>query len=151
MAFRPFQDTQLSLGALQDEMSRLIERVWHAGVSTGPFDGQQWAPVVDMFEYADHYTVLVEVPGVDADAVDVAFVGNALTIRGNKSKPDEDAKAARTIRAERRFGTFSRVIELPGDIEADLMSAKCHAGVLEITVPKPESAKPKSVKIKSED
>ena len=151
MAFRPFQDTQLSLGALQDEMSRLVERVWHAGVSTGPFDGQQWAPVVDMFEHADHYSVFVEVPGVDADAVDVAFIGNALTVRGEKKKPDEDEEAARAIRAERRFGTFSRSIELPGDIEADRMSAKCHAGVLEITVPKSESAKPKSVKIKSED
>ena len=151
MAFRPFQESQLSLGALQDEMSRLIERVWHAGVSTGPFDGQQWAPVVDMFEHPDHYSVFVELPGVDATAVDVTFLGNAVTVRGDKGKPADVAQGGRTIRSERRFGTFSRSIELPGDIDADRMSAKCNAGVLAITVPKSESSKPKPVKITAED
>ena len=55
MAFRPFEDTQFSLGNLQDEMNKLFERLWHAGVAAGPFDGQKWAPFLDLHEYADRY------------------------------------------------------------------------------------------------
>jgi len=50
MNFRPFPDTPLSISGLQDEFNRLLERVWHAGVSTGPLDGQDWAPVLARLE-----------------------------------------------------------------------------------------------------
>ena len=150
MSFRPLQDMQFSFSNLQDEMNRLMERLWHAGISTKPFDGQQWAPVIDLYEHADHYTLFAEVPGVDADQIEVTHVGAALTIRGEKSTPVETGKENRPLRSERRFGTFSRTVELPADIDVERLSAKCLAGVLRITIPKSEASLAKSVKIEVE-
>ena len=147
MAFRPLQDTQLSLGNLQEEINRLFERIWHSGVSAGPFDGQRWAPLIDLYERPDRYTLYAEVPGVDGNAVDVSYLGHTLTIRGEKTRPAGLADEDRPISNERRFGTFCRTVELPGDIEGDKLSAKCQAGVLEITIPKSEASKPHTVKI----
>ena len=147
MTFRPLQETQLSLSSLQDEINRLFGRIWHAGLSTGPFDGQKWAPLVDLYEYDDRYTLYAEVPGVEGNEVDLSYVAHRLTIRGEKTHPaglDEDK---RPIHGERRFGAFSRTIDLPADVDADRMSARCHAGVLEITIPKSEASRPKTIKI----
>lgn len=151
MAFRPLQDTQLSLSSLQDEANRLFERFWHAGVSTGPFDGQKWAPVVDLYECAEHYTLYVEIPGVDGDAVELSYLDHELTIRGEKPKPAGADEARSPLRQERRFGTFCRAVELPRGIDADKMSAACRAGVLEITIPKSASSRPKAIKIDASD
>ena len=82
MAFRPFQDPQQIFGTLQDEMNRVFERVWHGGISTRPFDGQPWAPAIDLYEHDDRYVLYVEVPGVEGSTVDVSCVGNTLTLRG---------------------------------------------------------------------
>ena len=151
MAFGRMEDMQFSLGSLQDEMNHLLERIWHAGVSTGPFDGQQWAPVIDLYEHGDFYTLYAEVPGVDPGSVDVSYVGRALTIRGEKAKPAGAGAGGSSLRRERRFGTFCRTVELPADIEADKLSARCQGGVLEITIPKSEASRPKSVKIQVEE
>lgn len=147
MPFRPIHETQQALGTLQDEMNRMFERVWHAGVSTPPFDGQQWAPNIDIYEYDDRYMMYVEVPGVDASEVDVSHIGNSLTIRGEKTRPAGVEESTPSIQAERRFGTFCRTVELPSGINVDKMTAKCHNGVLEITVPKSEVNRPKSIKV----
>lgn len=151
MAFRSIPDFQVSLGNLQDEMNRLFSRVWHGGVSTGPFDGQEWGPAIDLYEHDDRYTLFVEVPGIDGKSIDVSYVGTALTVRGEKVKPAGIAEDNRAIHRERRFGTFCRTIELPGDIVPEQLSAKCQAGVLEVTIPKSEASKPKAVKIEVED
>jgi HSP20 family protein len=141
----------MSLSGLQDEMSRLIERIWHAGVSTGPLDGQQWAPVLDLHEFDDHYTLCVEVPGLDGASVELSYLGGELTLRGEKPKPKTAAGARRTLLGERRYGTFCRTIELPDNINADKLSAQCRLGVLEVTIPKSEAGKVKSVKIDVEE
>ncbi|MFQ5494800.1 MAG: Hsp20/alpha crystallin family protein, partial [Phycisphaerae bacterium] len=147
MAFRPWQDKDFSLGNLQEEMNRMFDRVWHSGVRAGPFDGQQWAPPVDLYEHDDRYVLYIEIPGVDGNEVEVTHVGSALTIKGEKVRPDGAGEGDRPLRGERCFGTFCRTIELPGDIQVDKLSAKCHGGVLEITVPKSEASRPKAVKI----
>jgi HSP20 family protein len=147
MAFRPFQDTEFSLGNLQEELNRLVERIWHSGVSTGPFDGQEWAPVVDLVEFADHYLLYAEIPGVDGSTVELSYIGHELTIRGEKTKPACADEADRSLRRERRFGNFCRTVTLPAGIDADKLSASCRAGVLDITIPKSESSRPKAIKI----
>jgi HSP20 family protein len=72
-------------------------------------------------------------------------------MRGEKAKPAILAESDRAIHRERRYGAFCRTIDLPDDINPDKLKAKCHAGVLEITIPKTEANKPKSVKIQVED
>lgn len=151
MAFRPFQDAPVSLGNLQEEMNRLFERFWHAGVSAGPFDGQKWAPFIDLYDHPDHYVLFVEIPGVDASGVEVTQLSGTLTIRGEKTKPPAAGGEGRELRGERRFGTFCRSVELPGDIDADKLSARCNNGVLEITIPKSASSRPKTVKVQVDE
>ncbi len=148
--FRPFQDPQLSLGALQDEMNRMFDRVWHGGVSTRPFDGQPWAPAVDLYEYEDRYTVYAELPGVCVESVEVSYLANSLTIRGEKSRPEKVAEATPSLRSERRFGAFCRTVELPGGIDPDRASAKCASGVLEITIPKSATSRSKTIRVEAE-
>jgi HSP20 family protein len=144
--FRPFQDPQLSLGALQDEMNRLFERVWHGGVSTRPFDGQPWAPAIDLFEFDDRYVVFAEVPGISPESVEVSCLNNTLTLRGEKRRAAEIKDETSRLH-ERRFGTFCRCVDLPGEVDADRASAKFQHGVLEVTVPKSSSARAKNIRV----
>lgn len=151
MAFWNLQDPQFSVRNLQDDVNRLMQRVWHAGVSMGPFDGQEWAPHVDLYEHENNYTLHVEIPGVDPNTVDVSYSGSTLTLRGNKQAPVGDDEHTRQLRRERQFGAFCRTIELPSDIEADRLTAKCRSGVLEITIPRSASNRPRPIKIEVED
>lgn len=147
MPIPSLQNMDLSLGNLQDEMNRLFQRAWHAGLSTGPLDGQQWAPLIDLFEHDNHYTLFAELAGVDAGAIEVTHVGHTLSIRGEKTKPSGACEPEKAIRKERGFGSFCRAVELPDDCDVEQLSAKSHNGVLVITIPKSESSKPKAVKI----
>ena len=148
MPFKPFgKDLHVSLTNLQDEMNHLFERMWHSGVSAGPFDGQEWAPALDVAELPRSYVVTVEVPGVDAAAIDVSFLGQTMTIRGSKPAPNNDESDQRAIHRERRFGTFMRTIDLPTEVQEAHVSAKCKGGVLEVTVPKAEGSMPKAIRV----
>ncbi|MBU0718542.1 MAG: Hsp20/alpha crystallin family protein [Planctomycetes bacterium] len=151
MPFRPFQNSPISLGNLQDEMTRLVERIWHAGLSTGPLDGQQWAPTIDLCEHQDHYVAFVDVPGVDPAKIEVTHCESTLTVRGERCGCECEEGKGQCLQRERRVGTFCRKLELPGDIDAARLSAKCQHGVLEITIPKSAASMPKSVKIEVAD
>jgi HSP20 family protein len=144
-------DPQSLFNRLQDEMRDVVERVWHTGVSTRPFDGQSWGPQVDLYEHNDRYTVFLEVPGVKPNEIDVSYVGNSVTVRGRKEAPLETSEQVRLARGERRYGAFCRSIELPGDVDVGRTSAKFHAGVLELTIPKSELSRPRSVKIQVDE
>jgi len=151
MAFKPIQDTQQALGSIQDEMNRLLERVWHNGFSTPPLDGQSWGPPIDLYEYQDRYVAYVEVPGVDGSTIELTQADGVLHIRGEKIKPAETETACDTLKRERRFGNFCRGLDLPAGADAENVSAKCHAGVLEIAIRKTESARPKPIPIDVQD
>lgn len=147
MMFRAMQDPQQVFGTLQDEMNRMFDRVWHGGISTPPLDGQQWAPAIDVYEYPDRFVVDVEVAGVDGNSVDVSCVGSTLTIRGEKRRPPEVTSDTPSLYRERRYGCFCRSVELSGKILVDQVAARYHNGVLEVTVPKSESERPRCVRV----
>ena len=148
MAFLPSpRDIPVSLTNIQEDMNRLMERVWHAGLSTGPLDGQEWAPAMDMYEDPEGYRLYFEMPGVNPQSVDVSYVGQTLTVRGTKPAPTEEGEHCRSMRTERRYGSFCRAVDLPDDVDAEQLSAKCQGGVLTITIPKSDASKPKSIKI----
>lgn len=148
MAFSPWpKDLPTSLGGLQEDVNRLMTKLWHAGLSTGPFDGQEWAPRLDLFESENAYVLLLEVPGVDANLLDLSYLDGALTVRGTKAATDTEARGLRTIRHERQFGTFCRTVNLPTDIDETRIEATCRNGVVEINIPKSESSKPKPIKV----
>ncbi len=148
MALIPFRrERQLSLSDLQDQMNMLLSRMWHGGVSTGPFDGQDWAPPLDVYETADRYVVKAEVPGLRVEHIDVSFDGRTLTIAGEKTVEPADEALHSTICRERRFGSFRRSVELPGEVEASGISAVCRNGVLEVSLPKEEKCRATSIRI----
>ncbi len=138
-----------SVQDLRDEFDRMVDRVWHGGISTAPLDGQDWAPRMDVCERPDSYLVRLEVPGVAADDIDVSILKDTLTIRGTKKVPEEVTEGTRRMRNECRFGSFCRKVELPSAVEEGSVSATCKDGVLFVRVQKVAEAMGRSVKVTS--
>lgn len=140
-----------SLQDLRSEFDQLLDRVWHAGLTTAPLDGQDWAPTLDVMEAPEGYHIFVELPGVPADSVDVSVLNNTLTIRGTKPPPVKTAEKHRMLRTECRHGAFCRKYELPGPVRAEDVSASCRQGILEIVIPKSPEVVGSKVKIRVEE
>lgn len=136
-----------TLSSLREEMNELMNRFWATTIE--PFGLAEWAPPLDVSETDDAILVHVEVPGIDPKTLDISVTGSVLTIRGEKR--DETTQRGRNYhRVERRYGSFTRSLTLPTTVKADEVTAKAHAGVLEIRLPKTEQAKAKRVEIKGE-
>jgi HSP20 family protein len=105
-----------------------------------------WQPVVDIFEEPDAIRLVAEVPGVRPEDVKIAVEGNLLTIRGMKEQVAE-AKAEKVHRYERTYGAFERSFTLGASIDPNNIKATCTLGVLTITLPKAEAAKPHLIKV----
>ena len=110
--------------------------------STGMF------PLINVGEDADSYYVRAHAPGMEPEDIELTVVGKNLTIQGSRKTP-EKVEGARFHRQERNFPSFNRAIGLPGEVQADKVSAESKDGVLVITLPKVEEAKPKQIAIKS--
>lgn len=160
MANFPFpSDWPFNVQGVRNEVDRLLDRVWHLGLSTAPLDGQDWAPCLDIFEEADRYIVRAELPGMAAEDVSVEMLGQTLSIRGFKAEParpsekptgstgGESAATCRKLRGECRYGSFARKTDLPGPVNEAGVSATCRHGVLEVSIPKAQSGLGKSVKV----
>lgn len=104
-------------------------------------------PALDVHETDDQYAVTVELPGASKDDVTVEVNEGILTVRGEKKSEREEKKEQRRV-IERSYGTFSRSFSLPGDAEVDKIAASFENGVLTLTIPKSEAAKPRTVAIK---
>ena len=92
--------------------------------------------------------VKTTVPGVRPEDIEIDVTGNILSIRGER-KAEKEVKEENYIRRERSYGRFSREVSLPGGVLADKAEADFEDGVLTITIPKAEEAKPKVIKVKS--
>jgi len=148
MSLIPFRkEGQISLSDLQQEMNNLFDRFWHGGLSTPPFDGQGWAPAVDVIEEPERFILRAEVPGLEAADISLTCSEGSLEIKGHKSCDYAEETRQGLLRRERRFGSFSRSIPLPGGADSSAITASCRNGVLEITMPKREDSRAKVIKI----
>jgi HSP20 family protein len=149
----PFpREFPFSVQDIRGEFDRLLDRVWHAGLTTAPLDGQDWAPSLDVSEESESYRVRVEIPGVSTDKIEVSILGNVLTIKGTKPPPvKREDEEVRQLRSECRFGSFSRKYELPGPAGEEGVTAVCKNGVLEVTIPKTPEIMGQKVNVRSED
>jgi HSP20 family protein len=103
---------------------------------------------INMHETDDDLVVTTPVPGLKPEEVEITITGDFLTIKGEYREKEE--KKAKTFHLrEQRFGTFHRSIGLPTRIETEKVKAEFEDGMLTITLPKAESAKPKTVTIKA--
>ncbi|MDY6904497.1 MAG: Hsp20/alpha crystallin family protein [Thermodesulfobacteriota bacterium] len=103
-------------------------------------------PAVNLTENKDNYYLRAELPGVTADDVSIETLNNAVTLTGERKLPQEDEKA-RFHRRERDAGRFSRIIKMPGQIDSDKIEARLQDGILTLTIPKAEAAKPRQIAI----
>ena len=130
----------------RDEMDRLFGRLW-TGVPLDEAEAGAWAPAVNVSETADEIRVEAELPGMDAKDVDVNVHGDLLTITGERTFTDEQ-KDRNFHRVERRYGRFTRTMQLPADVDAEKVAASYERGVLTIALPKSAQSKPKRIEIK---
>jgi HSP20 family protein len=106
-----------------------------------------WAPAVDIFERQDHVVIRAEVPGIQKEAMDVRIENGVLTLQGER-KEEKEVEDVNVHLTERVYGSFTRSFSLPTTVDATRVTAVYKDGVLEVTVPKIETAKPKKVEIK---
>ena len=109
-----------------------------------PFGGY-W-PKVDVVDRDTELVVRIEVPGVKKEDLDVSMTDNAVTIRGTTAEKHEEKKD-NYYRSETSRGEFSRTVALPCEVDGSKVKAKLDNGVLELTLPKQEKSKRKSVTI----
>jgi HSP20 family protein len=130
--------------ALQEEVDDLLNRFsndFDADWMTRPF-----APAADLSESADSVQVRIDVPGMEAKNIDIEVRGKELHVTGERNEEREE-KGKTWHRVERRTGSFSRTIALPCEVRDDRAKADYANGVLTVTLPKTEEAKPHKVKI----
>jgi HSP20 family protein len=132
--------------SLQQEMDDLLGRF------SADWDGE-WlrgamVPSVDLSETDGSLQVRMDLPGVKPEEIQVEVIGNTLRVHGER-KEEKEEKGKTYHRVERRSGSFARAITLPCAVKDDKVNAECHEGVLTITLPKTEVAKPHKVTVKS--
>jgi len=105
-----------------------------------------WLPLVDIFEEPDAIRLVAELPGVRPSEVKISVEDNLLTIKGTKEQVPQE-KAEKVHRYERTYGAFERTFRLSASIDANKINATCDLGVLTITLPKAETAKPHVINV----
>jgi HSP20 family protein len=131
----PFRD----LRTFEDEFDRLMGRA---------FSRDTWMPALDVKESSDRFEVTVDLPGLEPKDVNVTFEEGMLTI-GGKRQFQEDDKGDTWHRIERGFGTFARSIRLPQTADTERIEASFDKGVLKVSVPKTEQAKPRTIEVRT--
>jgi HSP20 family protein len=143
----PFQD----LRSARDEMAQMSPLLAHAlglhAQGSGRATTTAWAPALDISERKDAYLVTVELPGVEADDLQITLEDGLLTIQGERYFA-HDSSEQHFHRVERRYGAFRRSITLPAHVLAEGIQATADNGVLQILVPKMEEAKPKRIEVR---
>jgi HSP20 family protein len=146
-ARNPFGEMWGEMHRVQDELNRLFGR-W-------PFRGNSGArtaaglPAVNVWEDDQAVYAEADLPGLNLEKLEVFVTeGNQLTIQGER--PATEMKNAVWHRQERPFGQFLRVVTLPALVDADKVEARYEQGVLRLTLPKSEAAKPRKIAVKAE-
>lgn len=137
--------TRRNIGDIAGEDVRRLLSWALEGGQPGSVRRGTWLPALDIFETEDAITVLVDLPGVQSEDLDVSIEEGVLVIRGvRQSGAGQDANYHRI---ERPVGEFQRSVQLPRKIEADKITANIDAGVLTVRIPAPESPKARKIAV----
>ncbi len=145
---RPELATWTGFGRLTDLRDE-IDRLFEAPLADFARSSQLvsgWTPALDMYEDKDNLYVRLEVPGMQKDDIELSLHEGSLSIAGER-KGEEKFKDAEVYRAERFFGRFQRTITLPTPVAVDKVKAHYAEGILTVTLPKAEEAKPKHIDV----
>ena len=130
---------------LQEQINRIFGNngLGHTGEESNL---TPWAPAVDIYETEHELVVKADLPDVNPQDLDIRVENNILTIRGER-KFDTKAHEDNYLRIERAYGSFSRSFSLASSVKSEAIQADYHNGVLTLSLPKREEAKPKQIKV----
>ncbi len=134
-----------------DRMQRDMDRLWTsmspgAGARPGGFPRTGVYPPMNVYDDGESFVIHAEVPGVDPQNIDISVTGSTLTIRGERSVPEVPENAS-WHRRERDIGQFRRSMTLPEHVDGSKVTARFQNGVLEILLPRAESARPRKIAV----
>lgn len=136
-----------------DRIKREMDRLWDSFLEGRPMrrgeDSGEWLPSLDVSETKNDLVIKAELPGMDPSDIDISLNNGFLLIRGEK-KQEKEEKDENYHLLERSYGSFTRSVRLPREVQSDKITASFKNGVLRITLPKAEEAKKKEIKIKVE-
>lgn len=144
--WEPFRE----MTTLSRAMDRMFDRFMDEAYGEMPTlweRGNGYSLAVDVAEKENEYVVKASVPGINPEEIEITLNDNVLTIKG-ETKEEKEHEAGNYHLRERRFGSFMRRIALPSNIDADKIEATNEHGVLTLTLPKAEAAKPKRIEVK---
>jgi HSP20 family protein len=130
-------DPLQGLRIFEDSITRLMNE---------PRTGRPWSPAVDILETEDALVLKADLPDVDINDIDVRVENNTLSIRGHRKFEKEDTTKG-WHRIERSYGDFTRSFTIPSTVDTEKVGADYKNGVLTISLPKKEAAKPRQVKV----
>ncbi len=130
---------------LRDELNNLFELpMGNFGRQAQLFSG--WTPALDLYQNNDNVVAVVEIPGMRKEDIDISLHDGMLTITGER-QATASSESDNAERTERFTGKFRRSISLPTRVDASKVSASYKEGILTVTLPKAEEAKPKKVEV----
>jgi HSP20 family protein len=137
--YDPFEPAEFPSGArlFQDAVNRLFAE---------PGTARPWAPPVDILETENELILKADVPGLEMNDIDIQIEQDTLSLKGERKfeRPNDNGGYHRV---ERSYGEFTRYFSLPDTVDADKVKAEYKSGVLTVTLPKKEVAKPRSIKV----
>jgi HSP20 family protein len=138
---KELEDMRRDMDRLFDEFTKPARRrrIW-------PKSEGLVIPSIDLYDSKTDIVVKIELPGVRREDIDLTITKDTLTLKGEIKKDDDVQEEDYSI-SERMFGSFSRTIALPFEVESEKAQATMNNGLLEIVIPKREEARPKEVKI----
>ena len=143
--WHPVTDFPSEVINMQREVDRMFDR-FRGGIADEN-GASTWLPAVDILENANDYVLKFELPGVEKNDVKITLQNDVLTLRGEKRQENEK-KGDNFHRMERSFGVFQRSFTLASSVNSETIEATYDNGILTITLPKVEEAKPKEIEVK---
>jgi HSP20 family protein len=132
-----FDEFPTSLKLFDDAFNRFFSE---------PAEARPWSPSVDILENENELVLTADLPGVSMNDIDVRIEDGTLTLSGER-KFEKASEKAGYHRIERSYGSFKRYFALPDSVDAEKVAAAYDNGVLKVTLPKKELAKPRSIKV----
>ena len=132
---------------LRRAVDRLFDERFFAPYRLFTFDRSETTPI-DVYQTENEVVIKATVPGVKPEEIDVNIADNILTIKG-ETNAEEKVERKNYIYQEHRYGTFHRSVALPSTLKTDKAETSFENGVLTLTIPKAEEAKPKQIKVKA--
>ena len=138
--------------SVQDTMNSLVNALFNTELTGTSNENGEYAPRMDMKETEDAFSVKLTMPGLEKDDIDISITDGVLTVKAETKEDDEkEGENAKWIVREHKHCAYYRSVRLPSEVQADKAEAEYKNGVLNLSLPKAEEVKPKSIPVKISD